>query len=346
MRTRSAVLLAALLVALLAGAAGLYAYDRGNAGSIAKGVRVAGVPVGGLTPAQARRRVRAALLAPLRRPVRVRYRARRFQLTPRQAAIGVDVRGSVARALARSRRGNLFTRAWRDLRGEPVDADVPARISWSRPAVRRLVARVRRAIERPAVDASLDLHTGTVAPRPSSNGLRVRARALERAVERRLLDPGRRRAVRVRTVVLHPRVTSAQLAARYPAIIVINRAAFRLTLYRHLQLVKSYPIAVGRVGLETPAGLYAIQDKEINPAWHVPNSSWAGSLAGKTIPPGDPANPIKARWLGIYAGAGIHGTSEDSSIGTAASHGCIRMHIPDVEELYPLVPLGSPVYIS
>ena len=72
MRTRSAVLLAALLVALLAGAAGLYAYDRGNAGSIAKGVRVAGVPVGGLTPAQARRRVRAALLAPLRRPVRVR----------------------------------------------------------------------------------------------------------------------------------------------------------------------------------------------------------------------------------------------------------------------------------
>jgi lipoprotein-anchoring transpeptidase ErfK/SrfK len=50
--------------------------------------------------------------------------------------------------------------------------------------------------------------------------------------------------------------------------------------------------------------------------------------------------------MGIYDGAGIHGTSDDSSIGSAASHGCIRMHVPEVKELYDRVPVGTPVYIA
>ena len=72
---------------------------------------------------------------------------------------------------------------------------------------------------------------------------------------------------------------------------------------------------------------------------------WAGDLAGRIIPPG-PDDPIKARWLGFYNGAGIHGTVEDWSIGHAASHGCIRMHIWDVEQLYDQVPLHTPIYVG
>ena len=98
-------------------------------------------------------------------------------------------------------------------------------------------------------------------------------------------------------------------------------------------------------GLETPAGLYSVQDKQTNPSWHVPNSSWAGSLAGKTIPPG-PDNPIKARWMGLAGGVGIHGTGAVGSLGSAASHGCIRMDPADVIWLYDQVPMGTPVYIS
>jgi lipoprotein-anchoring transpeptidase ErfK/SrfK len=109
--------------------------------------------------------------------------------------------------------------------------------------------------------------------------------------------------------------------------------------------VKTYPIAVGMAGLETPQGIRHVLEKQVNPAWHVPNSSWAGSLAGKTIPPG-PQDPLKARWMGIYAGAGIHGTDDLSSLGSAASHGCIRMAIPDVIQLYSETPLGTPVYIA
>ena len=145
---------------------------------------------------------------------------------------------------------------------------------------------------------------------------------------------------------MQPKVSTTQLAKKYPTVIIVNRSQFKLTLYKGLKVKKTYGIAVGQVGLETPAGLYHIQNKAVNPAWHVPNSAWAGKLAGTVIPAGDPGNPIKARWMGIFDGAGIHGTSDDGSIGSAASHGCIRMHIPDVEELYDQVEVGAPVYIA
>ena len=74
----------------------------------------------------------------------------------------------------------------------------------------------------------------------------------------------------------------------------------------------------------------------------MPHSAWAGDLAGTVVPGGAPDNPLKARWLGIFDGAGIHGTDETYSLGHAASHGCIRMAIPDVIELYDQVPVGAP----
>ena len=144
---------------------------------------------------------------------------------------------------------------------------------------------------------------------------------------------------------VHPEVTKADLDKKYGTAIIVDRSGFTLRLYKNLKLEKTYPIAVGMQGLETPAGLYDIENKQVNPYWHVPNSSWAGKLAGQVIPPG-PTNSIKARWMGIIGGAGIHGTAEDGSIGSAASHGCIRMHIPDVIDLYDRVSVGSPVYIA
>jgi lipoprotein-anchoring transpeptidase ErfK/SrfK len=77
----------------------------------------------------------------------------------------------------------------------------------------------------------------------------------------------------------------------------------------------------------------------------VPNSDWAGALAGRSIPPG-PDNPLKARWLGFDGSAGIHGTEDVGSLDTAASHGCIRMAVPGVVDLYRHVDVGTPLYIS
>jgi len=206
---------------------------------------------------------------------------------------------------------------------------------------------VQRDLAIEPVDASVDLEHGSVAPKASKDGREVRAARLRRDLQRKLLDSNGRRVVRVRTSVVKPEVTTDELAEKYPAVLVVNRGAFSLTLYKGLKLAKTYKVAIGKVGLETPAGLYHIQNKAVDPAWTMPNSDWvAPEDRGKVVPGGTAENPLKARWLGIFAGAGIHGTDAESSIGTAASHGCVRMRIPDVIDLYRQVPVGTPIYIA
>jgi lipoprotein-anchoring transpeptidase ErfK/SrfK len=117
-------------------------------------------------------------------------------------------------------------------------------------------------------------------------------------------------------------------------------------LWKNLELAAEYPIAVGQPAYPTPYGLFSIANKQVDPVWSVPNSDWAGELAGTTVAGGTAANPLKARWMGVTDGVGFHGTSEDYSIGTAASHGCMRMHVSDIIELYDQVPVGTPVYIG
>jgi lipoprotein-anchoring transpeptidase ErfK/SrfK len=346
MRTRALVIAAVVGVLLLVGAGAVYAYDRAHSSKIADGVRVSGVDVSGMSPDQARAKLRAAVLDPLSRPVVVRALGKRYRLKPAQAKVVVDVDGSVDAALQRSREGDVLTRTWREVRGESLNADIDLDIDYSKRAIARLVKRVGRAVDEPAVDASVDLENGDITPKESKDGRRLLAMKLKRQVRRRLLDVGEDKTVRAHTRVVKPKVTTDELAEKYPAIILVNRGGFQLTLYKHLKPAKTYGIAVGQVGLETPAGLYHVQNKAVNPAWSVPNSAWAGSLAGTVVPGGTPQNPLKARWLGIYDGAGIHGTDATGSIGTAASHGCIRMLIPDVIELYDQVPVGAPVYIS
>jgi lipoprotein-anchoring transpeptidase ErfK/SrfK len=346
MRTRAAVIAAVVGLFVLVGAGGVYAYDRVQAQKLGKDVRVGGVDVSGLTAEEARAKLRRAVLEPLSRPVVVRALGERYRLSPERARLGVDIDGSVRAAMERSREGGVLARTWRGLRGAPVGADVELDISYSRAAIKRLVRRVGKDVDKPAIDASVDLEHGDVTPRASKAGRRLLARRLRRDVRRRLLDVGAVKTVTARTKVVAPKVTTEELADKYPAVLIVDRANFQLTLYKKLKPVKTYGIAVGQVGLETPAGLYHIQNKAVDPAWSVPMSDWAGDLAGTVVPGGVPENPLKARWMGIYDGAGIHGTDADSSIGTAASHGCIRMRIPEVIELYDQVPVNAPVYIS
>jgi lipoprotein-anchoring transpeptidase ErfK/SrfK len=346
-RTRSFLIVATLVVLLVAAAGGMYAYDRGREHQIAKGITVGGVNVGGMHEAAARAKLRAAVLKPLNRPVVARYEGKRYTLTPAQARVGVDVDGSVNRAIARSREGNILQRTARNVRGQRINEEIDLHIVYNHHAISRMVKRISGSIDRPARDATLDLSKGQINPTPSATGLSVRERTLRRQLKHSLLSVGSSRHVKVKTSIVEPQVSSAQLADKYPAVVIVQRGAFKLSLYKHLKFAKSYGIAVGRIGLETPAGLYHVQNKAINPAWTMPNSSWVPKQdRGKVIPGGTAENPLKARWLGIYAGAGIHGTDDVGSIGSAASHGCIRMRIPDVEELYDQVPVNAPVYIS
>lgn len=346
MRKRVVIVIGVALVALLvAGGVFAWAYDHGKRETIAQGVSVAGVDVGGMTTAAARAELRAELLRRLRRPVVATYDGKRAVLSPARAAVAIDLDGAVEEALARGREGFFVTRAVREATGGRVDADVSTQVTYSRKAVAHFMAEIVDRFDREPRDASVEFTPTSIEPVASQDGVKVQRRPLRLAVVRALttVDAPHTIPVRVRTV--EPEVTTAELAAKYPVVITVDRGSFQLRLWKDLELAKTYRIAVGKAGLETPAGLYAIQNKAVDPTWHVPDSEWAGDLAGEVIPPG-PENPLKARWMGIYDGAGIHGTDALSSLGTAASHGCVRMAVPDVIELYDQTPVGAPVYIA
>jgi lipoprotein-anchoring transpeptidase ErfK/SrfK len=344
MRNKWFILLGVVLLVLVGGAVAAYAYDSSRDDLIAEGVTIAGVDVGGMRVDEARATVAHRLKEPLEQPIAVTRAKKRFRLSAEDAGVKADVAGMVDEALDASRAGSIFTRVARDLTGGRESTSVPARVSYDRGAVADLVERVEKGLNRPAREA--DLEFPSLETVESKRGLKVRAKRLERRLTRALTDLGADRRVRAPAKVIQPKVTTAELKEKYPVVLVADRSSFQLHLYERLKLSRSYTVAVGALGFDTPAGLYHIQNKAVNPAWSVPNSDWAGDLAGTVVPGGVPENPLKARWLGIYDGAGIHGTDVTSSLGTAASHGCIRMAIPEVIELYDKVPVGAPIYIA
>jgi lipoprotein-anchoring transpeptidase ErfK/SrfK len=119
-----------------------------------------------------------------------------------------------------------------------------------------------------------------------------------------------------------------------------------LQLYEGLRVVRDYGVATGTPGYPTPVGTFEIVDKKENPTWYNPDPEGWGAGLPTSIGPG-PGNPLGTRAMYLNApGIRIHGTWDSSSIGTAASHGCIRMHIEDSEDLYPLVSIGARVIVK
>ena len=129
-------------------------------------------------------------------------------------------------------------------------------------------------------------------------------------------------------------------------VITINQSTFTLRLFKHLKVVKTYKVAVGQPGYPTPNGRFAIQSKQIDPVWSVPNSPWAGELAGTTVGGGSAANPLKARWMGVVGqrrhprhGPGL--LDRHARLARLHPHARLRR-----QALYRRVPLGTPVLIG
>ena len=337
----------AALAILLVGATGAgYAYDASRSDLVTHGIRAGGITIGGLRANEARALLEDELAAPLQEPFRVEVGRRSFTLPAERAAIRTDVEAMVQQALRHSRSGDPLSRTVRDVRGERLSVDVPLQVSYSPRAVRGLVRRVKRKVDREPRNARLRYSASSLQPVPGHTGRAVSGRRLERMIRAEIADPRADRVVRTRARRVRPEVTTETLADRHPVVITVDRTNYRLRFWNRLKLERTYEIAVGQVGLETPAGLYRIQNKAIDPDWRVPDSDWAGDLRGKLIKGGTPENPLKARWMGIYDGAGIHGTADEDSLGTSASHGCIRMRVSEVKELYEKVPVNAPVYIA
>ncbi|MGH2781245.1 MAG: L,D-transpeptidase, partial [Thermoleophilaceae bacterium] len=244
----------------------------------------------------------------------------------------LDREGTARRALRAGRRGLA-----------PIN--VRPLMSFRRRAVRRYVLELRERVELRPRNATLTMTLRRMRRHRSYGGRKLRERQLLVRIVKVLREPQRPRRVRGTRRRIEAAVTWRDLERLYPTVVTIDRRGFRLRLFKRLRHYRSYPIAVGAAGYDTPAGLFGIVSKQVNPAWHAPNRPWAGSYAGKTVPGGAPDNPLKARWLGVTGSVGIHGTAESWSLGTRASHGCIRMLVPDVIDLFRRVPLGTPVLI-
>ena len=342
-KTKIAIVTGVVLVLLGAGAA--YAYDSSQKDEIAEGVTIGGVEVGGMDAGEAKRAVRAQLLAPLGHSLKVSYDGQSWKLHGKSLKIHADLDTAVEQALDESQGGGLPGRLVRYVTGGDLDERIAADITYSQPAVNGFVLEVAEEINREPRDASVNASGATLEVVPAEYGRKLRDNLLTEQINAAVLNADADHTITAQAHSTKPEVTGSEVAAEYPTYLTLDRASYTLRLWEDLKLAETYTVAVGQEGLETPEGLYAIQEKEENPTWNVPESDWAGSLAGQSIPPG-PSNPIKARWMGIYEGAGIHGTEETYSLGTAASHGCVRMSIPDVEELYDRVEVGTPIYIG
>jgi lipoprotein-anchoring transpeptidase ErfK/SrfK len=301
---------------------------------IAPGVAAAGIDVSGLTLPEAANRIDFVFKTTINSPLSSRVAGRRFLLRPKEVDFKFDAAKSARRAY----------NAGRTAAGAPVN--VPLYVKFKVAKVRAYVDKVEKGIVRAPRDARVDIKLTKIGKIAHRDGRTIDEKALEASVIATLGDPAAVRKLTPALVAVKPKVTTGSLSKAYGTIVTIDRGNFKLRLFKNLKLSKTYGVAVGAPGYETPRGRYTIANKAVNPAWTAPDSPWAGAYRNEVVPGGRADNPLKARWMGIVGGVGIHGTGAPGSIGSRASHGCIRMTVPDVVDLYPRVPVGSPVLIG
>jgi lipoprotein-anchoring transpeptidase ErfK/SrfK len=265
----------------------------------------------------------AALRPAFATPIRLVYGDRQWKLWPTRFLGEVTIADGVLQALG-AQAGSAVALV------PHVDAH----------EVRRFVQVLDKRVSTPPRDAEL---SGLNGLRPQFTKERAGSKVLRGLTVRRIiraLQSPRLRHIRVAVKIVEP----ARTVVNFGAVVVIRRGANELRYYRGAQLLRKFGVATGQTVYPTPTGSFAIVDKQLNPWWLPPDSEWAKGK--KPIPPG-PGNPLGTRWMGLSApGVGIHGTPDDASIGYSASHGCIRMHIPDAEWLFHHVKLGTPVVIT
>jgi L,D-transpeptidase catalytic domain/Putative peptidoglycan binding domain len=284
---------------------------------IAAGVSVGNVLVGWLTPRQATELVRKTYEKPLELVISP---TRTIEIAPSELGARADIEKAIRRA--RSARPGVSI---------PLDVEV------SRERIRKYLLALK--LDREPVDAGVvlrGLRPTIVKAAPGRHLKLLRTAFLVRiALKTHSRDP-----IEVAFAVLKPKVLRVKVRR---TAIVIMRDTKELRFYLDQKLYRAFPVATGQAAYPTPTGSFEIAVMERNPWWRPPPSPWAKDE--DPVPPG-PGNPLGTRWMGLSEPyVGIHGTPDAASIGYSASHGCIRMRIPDAEWLFERVKVGTPVFI-
>jgi lipoprotein-anchoring transpeptidase ErfK/SrfK len=335
-------LAAALVLVLLGGgtAFAAYGYDRSSASHILPGVTIDGVDVGGMTRDQAIRAVTARADTSLAGDLVVTAAGYSWHVTPAALGTRADVEGAVDQAFSAANRLSLMSRVYHRVAGQPVHVEIRVGYAHDQAKVQAFVQQAYDEVAEPAVDAGIDLVDGELVIQKPKPGEELKAEAatarILRAIDRQVSS------VQVPVKALQPKVTAATLGKT----IVVDLSENQLYLYDGFKVEKQYPVATASSGYSTPVGSWDVVNKVENPGWYNPAPEGWGAGLPLYIPPG-PGNPLGTRALYLSApGIRIHGTYASYSIGTYASHGCIRMYISDSEELYPLVPVGTKAIIK
>jgi lipoprotein-anchoring transpeptidase ErfK/SrfK len=329
-----------LLLILLAVAGIAYAtYDFKNDydGRILPGATVAGVDVGGMTKQEAIKAVKKEIGPRLNREITVTFRNEEWTVTPKELGTRNNARGAVRSALAVSEEVS-----WRDLAemrffDETLDLDKDVSIRHSEKGAEAFIAGLEKDVDTAPVDAAIDYSSGWVEISDHRVGHDLAIGKSTDALMAALQGGAATVPLEVREV--QPAVT----ADDFDQVILLRQSDFRVYLYNDGEITHDWPVAIGTSEFATPTGVYEVELKRYMPTWVNPAPDGWGSDMPAVIPPG-PDNPLGLRAINWTAPAiRFHGTSALSSIGTAASHGCVRMTNEDVIEMYDLVEEGSPI---
>ena len=309
-----------------------------SSGRVLAGVTVGGVDVGGMTRDEAVAAVRATTEPRLRRGVFVVAGDKRWPVTPAGLGHGAGVEQAVDQALSGPEL-NWFSDFWHRLSNRPVSHSVDIALASDDAKVSRFVRALAPKLAVEPTDAAIKLVDGEVVRQKARDGRVLDVKASTRRLAKALRGDARK--VKLVTRHVEPKVTNDKLGET----IEINLSTNRLTFYDGLKVRRTYPVATGQPSFPTPQGAWEVVYKRVNPTWTNPDPDGWGADMPASIPPG-PGNPLGTRAMSLNAsGILIHGTYASYSIGSYASHGCIRMLLSDVEALYPQVPVGTPVLI-
>lgn len=333
-------IVAGVLVLAAGGAAyAAYRYEEARADRILPGVSIAGVDVGGMTKAEAVASVRQAAADALQQQIELQAGQRSWSVTLGELGQRSNAVGAVNRALALNDSMGTFTRFWHRFNDDPVGQEVELSFQ-GHTRVDAVLARVARDVRVKPVNADITYDDGRlrfVRPKPGKELDLQEARASLRSA----MEAGET-SVQVPVRDVQPKVTERSM----PRTIVVRVDENKLYLYDGFDVLRTWSVATAMPGWTTPRGDWNLYRKAVNPTWYNPAlDSWGANLPA--VVPGGPTAPMGTRALYITAPGliRIHGTPADDSIGTYASHGCVRMHNNEIEQLYPMVDLGTRVII-
>ena len=339
------VLAATFMLLLSASLAWGVVLDYQARGFVPNGVTVAGHDLTGMTETQARAAIEEAVAAPMLRPVTISGDNRTWTLDAK-GIVTVDVDSMLASAYSPRRAATLVTRLNSQLAGAPLPAEVQPAYSVDASAVAQWVAARAAEINRKPVNVKREIVKYKFKITPSVSGAKVdRAAAVERISQALSADAALSSASRDVTLPITLRKAKVTKSS-FKTAIIVSLSQCRIYLYEGDKLVKKYRCAPGRAAFPTPQGDFEIVHKLANAPWYNPGSAWAKSMP-KVIPAG-PGNPMGVRKIGINVpGIFMHGIppGEYGSIGTHASHWCMRMMPSDVLDLFGRVEIGQPVFI-